>query len=214
MKSIVKTLGALASAVANSIALSQTPSAALTLNGALVSGGVAILSAPARITITPASDESGKTFTVTGTDASGNTITETMAGTNATLFTSKLTYKTITAISISSAAAGAVTVGNSQSGSVMIALDSWAHPQVGLQISVTGTVNYTVQSSFDNPNDPVNPVALASMQWVDSSDSAVVSATATKQSSFAYAPLWMRVVLNSGSGSLLITAVQYSVTPI
>lgn len=214
MKSIVKTIGPLPSAVANSICLSQTPTAALTLNGALASGGVAVLSSPAQITITTTDDESGITFTVVGTDASGNRISEVITGPNTALAQSVLTYKTITSITASGAAAAPLTVGNAQAASVIVALDSWAHPQVGLQVSVTGTVNYTVASSFDNPNDPVSPVALADVQWINSSDTAVVNATATKQSNFTYAPLYVRITLNSGSGSIKATVVQYSVTPI
>lgn len=212
MQPIVKTVGPLATAVANSICTSQTPSAALTIDGALASGGIATLSVPARITITAAGNESAKTFAVVGTDQSGNVISETITGPSGGLTTSLLTYKTVTSITISSAAAGAVTVGNSQSGSsAAINLDPWALPQVAIQVSVTGTVNYTVQQTMDDPNDPVSPVARASMQWVDHPDVALVAATATKQGNYGYAPLYMRVVINSGSGSVRMTVSQAGV---
>ncbi len=214
MQPIVKTVGPLATAVANSICLSQTPSGAgaLTENGALVSGGVATLAVPARITITSAGNDSGKTFVVVGTDAAGSAITETITGPNTAAVTSLLSYKTVSSITISAAAAGAITVGNAQSGaSTPIALDSWAFPQVAIQCSVTGTVNYTVQQTLDNPNDPVNPIARASMQWVDHPDTNLVAATATKQGNYGYAPLFMRVVINSGSGSVRLTVIQANV---
>ena len=214
MQPIVKTVGPLAAAVANSICLSQTPSSAgaLTENGALVSGGVATLAVPARITITSAGNDSGKTFVVVGTDAAGSAITETITGPNTAAVTSLLSYKTVSSITISAAAAGAITVGNAQSGaSTPIALDSWAFPQVAIQCSVTGTVNYTVQQTLDNPNDPVNPIARASMQWVDHPDTNLVAATATKQGNYGYAPLFMRVVINSGSGSVRLTVIQANV---
>lgn len=213
MKQIVKTIGPLAAAVTNSIALTQTPTAAFTLNGALVAGGIATIAAPSRITVTTAANETGKNITVVGTDASGNVISEVIAGPNIATATSVLTYKTVTSITISSAAAGAITVGNSQSGSITLALDTWALPMVGLQVSVSGTVNYSVQSTFDNPNDPANPVAPSALQWLDSSDAAVVNATATKQSNFAYAPPLVRLVLNSGAGSARISIIQYGVVP-
>ncbi len=214
MQPIVKTVGPLAAAVANSVALSQTPASAgaLTINGSLASGGVATIAFPSRITITAAANESAKTFVVIGTDASGNVITETITGPNTATSTSLLTYKTITSIVISAAAAGAITVGNSQSGSTSsIALDPWAFPQVAIQCSVTGTVNYTVQQTLDNPNDPVNPVARVNMQWVDHPDTNLVAATATKQGNYGYAPLYMRVVINSGSGSVRLTVIQANV---
>lgn len=214
MQPIVKTVGPLAAAVANSICLSQTPSGAgaLTENGALVSGGVATLAVPARITITSAANDSGKTFVVIGTDHAGNAITETITGPNTTTVTSVLTYKTVTSITISAAAAGAITVGNSQSGaSPAIALDPWAFPQVAIQCSVSGTVNYTVQQTLDNPNDPVNPIARASMQWVNHPDANLVGASTTVQGNYGYAPLFMRVIINSGSGSVRVTVIQANV---
>lgn len=214
MQPIVKTVGPLAAASANSIALSQTPAGAgaLTINGALASGGVATIAVPARITIASVGNDSGNTFVVVGTDHAGNSITETITGPNATSVTSVLTYKTVTSVTISAAAVGAITVGNSQSGSSpSIALDPWAFPQVAIQCSVTGTVNYTVQQTLDNPNDPVNPIARTSMQWVDHPDANLVAATATKQGNYGYAPLFMRLVINSGSGSVRMTVIQANV---
>lgn len=214
MQPIVKTIGPLAAAVANSICLSQTPSGAgaLTLNGALVSGGVATIAVPSRITITSAGNDSVNTFAVVGTDHSGNPIAETITGPNTATVTSILTYKKITSISISGAAVGAITVGNSQSGSSpAIALDPWAFPQVAIQCSVSGTVNYTVQQTLDNPNDPVNPIARANIQWVNHPDTNLVGATATVQGNYGYAPLYMRLVINSGSGSVRLTVIQANV---
>jgi hypothetical protein len=214
MQPIVKTVGPLAAASANSIALSQTPAGAgaLTINGALASGNVATIAVPARITIASAGNDSSKTFIVVGTDHAGNSITETITGPNTTSVTSVLTYKTVNSVTISAAAAGAITVGNSQSGSSpAIALDPWAFPQVAIQCSVTGTVNYTVQQTLDNPNDPVNPIARTSMQWVDHPDTNLVAATATKQGNYGYAPLFMRLVINSGSGSVRMTVIQANV---
>lgn len=214
MQPIVKTVGPLAAASANSIALSQTPAGAgaLTINGALASDGVATIAVPARITIASAGNDSGKTFIVVGTDHSGNSITETITGPNATSVTSVLTYRTVNSVIISAAAAGAITVGNSQSGSSpAIALDPWAFPQVAIQCGVTGTVNYTVQQTLDNPNDPVNPIARTSMQWVNHPDTNLVGASTTLQGNYGYAPLFMRLVINSGSGSVRLTVIQANV---
>lgn len=214
MQPIVKTVGPLAAAVTNSICLSQTPSGAGALieNGALVSGGVATLTVPARITITSAGNDSTNTFVIVGTDHSGIVITETITGPNVATVTSVLTYKTVTSITISAAAVGAITVGNSQSGaSAPIALDPWAFPQVAIQCSVSGTVNYTVQQTLDNPNDPVNPIARANLQWVNHPDSNLVGASATVQGNYGYAPLFMRVIVNSGSGTVRLTVIQANV---
>ena len=214
MQPIVKIVGPLAAADADGICLSQTPLAAgaLTLNGALVSGGVATISPPAQITITTADDESGVTFTVTGTDYSGNAITEVITGPDTTTGTSLLTYSTVTSIVASAATADAITVGNAQAASSpWVALDPWAFPQVAIQCSVTGSVSYTVQQTLDNPNDPVNPVAQADVQWMDHPDSNLVAASTTQQGNYGYAPLFMRVNVNSGSGSVRMTVVQANV---
>jgi len=109
-----------------------------------------------------------------------------------------------------------VTVSDASGGvkySSLVRFDDFAPSNISIQCTVTGTVNYTVQSSLDDPNDPFNPVALASMTWVDSSDTNVVGATATKQSNFLFAPKFARIKLNSGSGSVVATFLQSSAVP-
>lgn len=213
MRPITVTVGPLASAAANNICLSQTPTAAFTLNGSLVSGGVAILDTARRVLFTFAGDETGKTITVRGTNWTGDTITETVAGGTGTVAT-VLDYKTVTSIRTGTAFAAAVTVGtNGVAASGWVFMDPYALPSIGIQCTVVGTVNYTVQSSLDDPNSPTNPVTPVNMTWVSSADTAVVGATATKQSSFSFCPSWIRVLLNSGSGSVTTTITQAGVVP-
>jgi hypothetical protein len=95
----------------------------------------------------------------------------------------------------------------------MVRFDDFGPSNISIQCNVTGTVNYTVQTSLDDPNSATNPVAVASMTWVDSSDTAVVAATATKQSNFLFSPCFARVKLNSGSGSVTTTFLQSSNGP-
>ena len=61
-------------------------------------------------------------------------------------------------VTASDASGGAVASG-------LVRFDDWAPGTVSLQVKVTGTVNYTVQTSMDDPNSPTNPVELASMTW-------------------------------------------------
>jgi len=98
--------------------------------------------------------------------------------------------------------------------STPVRFDDYAPSNISIQCNVTGTVNYTVQTTLDDPNSPTNPVAVSSMTWVDSSDSAVVGATATKQSNFLFAPTFARIKLNSGSGSVAATFLQSSSVPL
>lgn len=217
MQPIFATVGPLTAADADGICASQTPAGAgnLTLNGALVSGGVAVLDAARRVLITTVSDESAKTFTITGTSYNGRVQSETIAGPNATTGQSALDYKTVTSVAISAAATGAVTVGtNGVASSRWLRLDSWAFAQVGIQVDVSGTINYTVQQTFDDPNDPASPVSPASVVWVNSSDSAVVAKAVDAQSSYAYAPTFIKITANSGTGSAKLTAVQYGNVPL
>ncbi len=114
--SIVVTLAA---AVANSVALSQTPSGAgnLTINGSLASGGVATLDAARRVIVTSAGNDSGRTFTITGTDRSGQALVEAITGAAIGAASSTQDFATVTQIAADAATAGAVTAGTSAVGS-------------------------------------------------------------------------------------------------
>lgn len=94
-----------------------------------------------------------------------------------------------------------------------VRFDDFAPSNISIQCVVSGSANYTVQSTLDDPNDPFNPVAENSVTWVDSSDANVVSASATKQSNFLFAPKYARIKLNSGTGSVTATFLQSSNGP-
>lgn len=64
-----------------------------------------------KIVITSAADDSGATVTVTGTNADGNTISETLTGGNAAAVTTLNFFKTVTTVAFSATSAGAVQVG-------------------------------------------------------------------------------------------------------
>jgi hypothetical protein len=97
--------------------------------------------------------------------------------------------------------------------SSLVRFDDFAPSNISLQCNVSGTVNYTIETSLDDPNDPFNPVPVNSMTWVSSSDTAVVGATTTQQSNFLFAPKFVRIKLNSGSGSVTGTFLQSSSVP-
>jgi hypothetical protein len=213
MRPIVVTVGPLTAAVGNNIALSQTPGGAgnLTLNGSLVVAGVAIIGNAQRITLTTA--DSTHTATITGTDWAGNPISETLA-LNGTAVTSVMSYKTVTQISVNAALTAAITVGTSGVGySPWVRFDEWALPQIAIQCTVVGTVNYTLQQTLDDPNSPTNPVLPQNVYWQQTSDTNGQGATGAIQSNYAYAPLYGRVLLNSGSGSVTATYSQAGAVP-
>lgn len=207
------TVGPLAAASANAICLSQTPSAgALTLNGALVTGGVAVLDVARRVLITCAGNESSRTFTITGTSRSGVVQSETITGPNATTAQSVLDYKTVTSITISGNAAGAVTVGTSSvASSAWVQFSGWSDAQVAIQCAASGTVNYTVQQTLDDPNNLTDNVSPASVTWFSHPDINLVAATTSVQGNYGYAPVYARVTINSGTGSVAATFLQAGV---
>jgi len=103
-----------ATADTDGVCASQTPSGAgnLTINGALSADSAVTFDQPRQITITGGSNESGKTFTVTGTDETGTAASEVVTGPNAATVTSTGYFATISQIAASAATAGAITVGS------------------------------------------------------------------------------------------------------
>ena len=72
--------------------------AALTIGGALASGGSVTLSHGRKVTITSSGNDSDKSFTVVGTDVNGDSQTETVTGANAGAATSSNYFLTIASI--------------------------------------------------------------------------------------------------------------------
>lgn len=210
MRAITTTVGPLVAGSSNAISLSQSLAAAgaLLINGSLATGGVATMDNPRFITITSAGDDTGKTWTVVGTNSAGNTISETIAG-SSTAVTSVLSYKTVTSISLSAASTSTVTAGTNTGGtSPWVRFDEWADEAVGLQFVVSGTVVYTFEASNDDPNSLINQVVPSAMTW-DSTISPIVGASTSQMANLTTAPLWGRINLASGTGSVKGIFVQY-----
>lgn len=212
---IVITAGPFTAANATNIrTASAAPIGALTLNGSLVSGGVATLDTTRRILLTFAGDGTDKNYTVVGTNGAGDTITEVIAGVNTTTVSSVLDYETIISVTASASLASNLSIGTTTvGGSRWARLDNeWALPNLSVQAIVSGTINYTVLMSYDDPNSPTNPVAAADMTW----STLVAAAAATAITQFAYAPTWVRVQVNSftaGAGDVTTTLAQTGVVP-
>lgn len=198
---------ALGAASATAICASQTPGAAgdLTLNGSTVVAGVAVLDSARRVLFTFAADESAHTFVVYGTNSTGNAIQETVAGTTAGTTYTNQDFKTVTRISISAAASGAITVGTNTIGSMSWQMVDWMRQpiNVGLQVVVTGTVNYTVEYTNQDVNAlavGVSPTVfpLTSMANQSASASGVITTPVG----------YFRVTINSGTGTVALTYEQ------
>jgi hypothetical protein len=153
-----------------------------------------------QVTIVAAGNESSNTFVITGAGANGEVISETITGPNATTATSVSYFKTVTSVTISGNAAGALTIGmTNTASSSWVRFDDFAPSNISLQCDVSGSATYSVQSTLDDPNDPVVPSSTGAMSWVNSSDTNVVAATSTQQSNFLFAPIYARVILTTTS---------------
>lgn len=193
-----------------SITISGASAAAVTVGHS----GTATMDMGRRIIITSGGDDTGITFALSGTDWAGNAISETITGVSGAAASSVLDYLTVTSIRTSGAVATTVQVGtNGVAGSPWVRFDDFAAmPEVAIQATASGTVNYTVQQTMDDPNRVTNQIApntyamaRSAVTWVNHPDTALVGATGTVQGNYGYAPIFARVVLNSGTGTVTTT---------
>lgn len=89
-----------------------------------------------------------------------------------------------------------------------IVLDYYGRPEVSLQVVVSGTANWTVQQTLDNPL-----TAGVTPTWFDHPDANMVSQSGNRQGNYAYTPTAVRLKLNSGTGSATLTVVQSGLHP-
>lgn len=91
---------------------------------------------------------------------------------------------------------------NTMGGSNAVQLDHHINPfQVGFGAVVTGTINYTIQHTFDDVQTVVSPT------WFD--NYAVAAQTTSQNGNYAYPINAVRVLVNSVSGgSVTVTFIQ------
>lgn len=139
-------------------ATNDSSGATLTLDGALTSGGTytSVDGFAHQISIldTATVDQSGATFTVTGTDADGHAQTEAITGpTSGAAVESSKYFKTISSIAIASGAgSGTVSVGTvDEVASKTYVLPHSEQNAAVFQVDVTGTINYDIQVTLQDP---------------------------------------------------------------
>lgn len=197
---------------ADGIAQAQAVAGAgnLTLNGALVSGGFWDVSGFGQIiTIASAGNDSGITFTVTGLDQDGKSFSQTITGANAGNASTTGYFKKVTQISASGAAAGNVSAGVLGGASTPTYVVNYKMKpfMASLFVDVTGTINGTVQHTF---NDVWQHGAFASQwTWMPHDDTDLVGFTADQNGNYAFPPMATRVIVNSASagGSITYTVI-------
>jgi|SRR5215469_904742 len=150
----------IAASSANNIVTTITPTSgtALTLNGSTVSGGVATLDVPREVLLTYGNEASARTMVITGTNANGGIISQTLAvpsGASGTVATTE-SFKTVTsALPLGGGFTAAVTLGtNGVVPSPWQLLGTFIAPEEFVwNVVVTGTVNWTIQVTIDDLNN-------------------------------------------------------------
>lgn len=199
---------------ATAVSLSQSPLAAgnLLINGTLASGGIATFTTQRRVLITSGGNDTGITFTIYGTNQSGNPIQQTIAGGNTTAVTT-IDFKTVTRVAISGAAASTVTVGTNTVGSTpwVSVTPHIAPTNLSTSVQITGTVNYTVEYTYDDLNFTPNSFFAYQLDNVVPTPIAEGNANGITASKVVVSndPITgARLTINSGTGSASTTFLQ------
>lgn len=154
------------------------------------------------VIITPSGSVSGN-YTITGTDADGHAQTETLATSTTNPVTSAKFYKTVTSV-LAPSGIGAATVDIGWTDDVVsqtIPLDWPVNPfSVGFNVDVSGTINFTVQHTFQNVLSVADP---AQGTWMP--DATVASKTADTDGSFTTPVMAVRLLINSLSSGATIS---------
>jgi hypothetical protein len=199
------------------IVLSITPSGNTASTVTAGTTGFALLDTARRVLFTSSGTDTGLTITLSGRDWSGQSISETLTGgSNGTPVYSVLDYLGVTGVQLSGATAGTMSVGtNGVASSPWINMDTWAMGTCAIQCVVSGTANFTVETTNDDPNSYGNPISRVNVTW-DAANGGLIGQTASASYAFPVVPAWLRVLLNSQTnpGFVRMTAVQHSSVPI
>ena len=181
-------------------------SGVITLNGVLVSGGVATLTVPA--VLTAFSEKSATVnFVVTGTAPGGAPQTETLAVTASGTVTGSLSFATVTSVVASAPTSATISVGNGVPGyTAWIPLDIYTPNQVtNISAKTSGTVNYSVEYTNEDPFD------RSIQQLAVPHPNASLTAASGDETQFTTTLMRaIRLKINSGNGSVRFTCVQQS----
>lgn len=144
---------ALAVASAVAVSASQSPGAgAILINGGSATAGVATLDVARRIILTSGGNDTGITFTLTGTDRNGRAQSETVTGANAAAAQTTRDFKTITGITHTGSVATTLTVGtNGVASSNPLIIDNFGiKDDIGITLTGTGTFNASIEVARDD----------------------------------------------------------------
>jgi hypothetical protein len=162
-----------------------------------------------RLLITTGGNESSNTFTVKGLNQANNTITETITGPNASTTQSNLDFKTVLSVTALATTAGTVSVGTDGAGSSLWNIVNWHVTPVNIEVSGVVTspstaVNYTIQYTYDDPNNLPSGVNFPQ----PFSHPTIVNQTASLDGPINDPVTGVRLLINSGTGTVRMTVIQ------
>lgn len=196
-------------AVTTAVCASQSPGAgAITINGTLASGGVATFTTQRQVIITSGGNDSGISFTITGTNDNNVVISETITGANVGAATSTIDFLTVTSITHTGSVAGTLTAGTNGVGCTHpIPL---AHYQTPFNVSLalefptagsTATVQYTYDDVFS-----LSVIQSNGLRWTDMSS--LTSKTTDTDGSLTAPVAAVRMKITTGTAPVTLTVRQ------
>ena len=150
----------------------------LVIGGALASGGAVTFDEPRNVTILSAADDSGISFTVTGTDETGSAVTESITGVDSDTATGSTFFTTLSAIAAVGNPAGNVSAGSGTSiATPMFRGRMRLRGLYAVNTATAGTITFREGSSTGNIRMQFNTVASANTtQYPDVPDDGIVFA--------------------------------------
>jgi hypothetical protein len=153
------------------------------------------------ITLTSTNNLSGVNFSITGTDAYGNTVTEIIAGPTSNTVATTGFFGTVTSITFD-AAVTAVSAGTGQTGTTgWFTYDMHCNnANLGIAVSVTGTITYSTQVTLDYVNGTSSPVLFTPI-------TAMTTATTNQITNLILPIRFARVAITASTGGATLKAV-------
>ena len=210
---IIVTLGPLATADADFFVLSATP-----VSGTALTLAATTVATARRVLITHGNEASARTLRLTGTNADGNPIRETLTipSGGAGTVQSTMDFLTISeAMPLGGGWTAAMTLGTNGVASTpwkLVNAQHQAQESISWGVVVNGTVSYSIEYCYENPNDNQNQMggALGNYPTPPTPRTlATMSALAVNADASIAMPFqaW-RAKLNSGTGSIVVTAIE------
>lgn len=159
-----------------------------------------------RVTFTTAADESANTFVIVGTNQAGFTITENLAGPNASTTQSNLDFKTLVSIKPLVTTQGTVSAGLGP-GSSLWNIVNWHVTPVNIEMGTvlqSGLATWSIQYTYDDPNNLPSGVAFPQPY----NHPTIVNATTSIDGSINDPITAWRILINLGGGTVRAIGIQ------